>query len=96
MNQGQAKALLTVDMVDGHWKVVSIGAAGLADELLKVVRAWPDTSGCSLRLIRTYQAMSDFIVISKAGATIGIVPLVSARLALGFGGNIWNRIYESV
>jgi hypothetical protein len=85
MSGGVPKALLTVDMVNGVWTPVSIGAAGLASELGKLIEAWPSSEGYSYRIIRVYQAKSDFAELSKDGKIIGVVPfgssLVSTRKA---------------
>jgi hypothetical protein len=90
MNQGQAKAIIRVDVTDGGWKAVSIGAAGLAGELLRTIDAWPVSSGYSLRLIRVYQATCEFIEVSKGTAVVGIVPLISTRAALGLDTNTFD------
>lgn len=86
MGETQPQALLTVDRVGDQWLAVSLGAAGLAAELVSVIQAWPESSGYSLTFVRVYQAKSDLIVVSKAGTVIGVVPLISARIALGIGG----------
>jgi hypothetical protein len=75
--------LLTVGRVDGRWTAVSLGAAGLAGQLDGVLRAWPASAGYDCRVIRVYQAASDFVEISRGGLIAGVVPLTSARVALG-------------
>jgi len=81
-NEG-AKALLTVDIIDEKWTPVSIGAAGLAKELNMLLKKWPPSQGYQYRLIRVYQAKSDFIELSQAGQVKGIVPLSSLNAVLG-------------
>ncbi len=79
--KGNAKALLTVDLVNGKWTPVSIGSAGLARQLSDLLTAWPAASGYRYRLVRVYQAQSDFIELSQAGKKIGILPLTSLLAA---------------
>ena len=83
MTKGKAAALLTVDLVEGRWVPVSLGSAGLAGQLDQLRRSWPPSDGYEFRIIRIYQARSDFVEISQGGAVIGILPLTSARVALG-------------
>lgn len=79
--QGKARTILTVDLVNGKWKAVSIGSSGLAKELEKVKNTWPESNGYDLLLIRIYQAQSDFVAVSKDGIS-KIHPLESAAVAL--------------
>jgi hypothetical protein len=83
MTQNKAASLLTVDRVNDKWTAVSIGASGLATQLSQVIEARPVSKGYQHRLIRVYQATSDFIEISREGQVIGFVPFVSLRIALG-------------
>lgn len=82
LSADNATALVTVDLVNSQWTAVSVGAAGLAKELQQVVQAWPASSGYDLQLITIYQAMCEFVKVSRYGTDVGIVPLTSARLAL--------------
>jgi hypothetical protein len=77
-----AKALLTVDTMKGVWTPVSIGSAGLARELGMVLEKWPASQGYRYRLIRVYQAKSDFIELSQSGKVKGIVTLSSLNAVL--------------
>jgi hypothetical protein len=77
----KANALLTVDIVDGAWTPVSIGSSGLAQQLAALLAAWPASAGYEYRLIRVYQAKSDFIELSHRGKVVGIVPLTSLLVA---------------
>ena len=81
----KAKALLTVEFVDGKWIPVSIGSAALAKELSDFLDAWPASSGYDYRLIRVFQAKSEFIELTKGGKVIGIVSLSSLSLATSRG-----------
>ena len=83
ISQGNPKSLLTVDFFKDEWTAVSIGASGLAMQLSKITEAWPASAGYRYRLIRVYQAKSDFLEMSLGEKVIGIVPLLSARMALG-------------
>jgi hypothetical protein len=84
ISQGNPKSLLTVDFLNDQWTAVSIGASGLAMQLSKITEAWPASAGYRWRLIKVYQAKSDLLEISLGDKVIGIVPLLSARMALGF------------
>jgi hypothetical protein len=83
--RGKANALLTVDLVNEKWTPVSIGSSGLAKQLSDLLVAWPATSGYQYRLIRVYQAQSDFIELSQGGKNIGILPLTSLLTAIKRG-----------
>jgi hypothetical protein len=78
-----AKVLLTVDVMNGKWTPVSIGSAGLAKELGRVLEKWPVSEGYQYRLIRVYQAKSDFIELTQNGKIKGIVPLSSLNAVIG-------------
>ena len=82
LNGKKANALLTVDLVDGKWTPVEMGASGLAKELSMILEAWPETSGYQYRLIRVYQAKSAFVELSQDDKLIGIVPLTSLNAAI--------------
>lgn len=84
ISYGNPKSLLTVDFFNDQWTPVSIGASGLAMQLSKIIEAWPASAGYQYRLIKVYQAKSDLLEISLGDQVIGIVPLLSARMALGF------------
>lgn len=75
--------LVTVDRVNGRWEAVSIGSSGLARQLHNFIQSWSRADGYGYQLIRIYQARSDFLELHRANAYLGIVPLVSARMAMG-------------
>ncbi len=83
--RGKAKALLTVDLVNGKWEPVSVGSAGLAKQLSDVLAIWPTTLGYQYRLIRVYEAQADFIELSQEAKKIGILPLTSLLIAIKAG-----------
>ncbi len=64
---GQAGALLAVDNVNGEWKAVSLGYAGLAYALSQVQAQWPATNGYYPRLVVSFQARSHLFTIPEAG-----------------------------
>lgn len=66
------RALLTVTPVEGAFKVVNIGAAGLAREL-------GTKTGHRNMLLRSFKAKCDFLVADNAGKGIMLMPLQSAR-----------------
>ena len=80
---GKTASLLTVDLMEGSWVPVSLGSAGLAGQLGQLMKTWPASDGYDYRIIRIYQAQSDFVEISQGEVIIGILPLTSARVALG-------------
>lgn len=84
--EGKAISLLTVDRMGDQWQAVSIGSAGLAEQLEKIMESWPSSEGYEYRLIRIYQATSDFLAISKNSEPLGIIPMTSARIAMGLKG----------
>ena len=69
----EARALLTVSKIDNQWKVVKIGAKGLANELQVFNRN--NTFIGELKMFRVFQLQSDFLL------TEGniVYPLTSAR-----------------
>ena len=70
------KALLTVSKENNKWKVVKIGAKGLARELDKFKQNHPSNS--DLKILRVFQLKGDFILTSQNT----IYPLTSASKGL--------------
>lgn len=91
-SEGKPVSLMTVAQIDGQWKAVSIGGAGLAGEVAKVMELWPAAEGFSHRFVRVFQARADLIEISKNGELMGFVPLSSSRIALELGGAFEARV----
>ena len=75
-------ALLSVDKLNGEYTPVSIGASNFSYQLSRVTSAWPEAEGYRLRLIRIYQATSDFIEVSQGEEIIGFVPFESGRVTM--------------
>ncbi|MDQ1354828.1 MAG: hypothetical protein QG657_5137 [Acidobacteriota bacterium] len=84
----QPMGLLTVAQVEGQWQAVSLGGAGLATEMSRVLKTWDPGNGYNFRFVRVYQAMTDLVEISRANDSRkqGYVPLTSARASLGIRG----------
>jgi hypothetical protein len=85
---GQPLGLLTVAQVEGCWQAVSMGGAGLATEMGRVLKTWTAENGCNYRFVRIYQAMTDLVEITRVNDSRkpGYVPLTSARASLGIQG----------
>lgn len=92
LKDNQAKCVLTVDFFKNRWTTVGIGSSGLAVELKKIVESWPTSGGYQHTLIRIYQAKSDFVEISKEETSIGLIPLTSARVAMGMADHNLNPL----
>lgn len=82
LNNGQARAILTVDWMNNQWAAVAIGASGLAAQLGKIIEAYPPAQGYTDRFVRLFRAKSDFMEISQQGTVLGIIPFISARVAM--------------
>jgi hypothetical protein len=83
LSGGEAKVLITVDLMNGKWTPVSMRAAGLSKEMNKAIETWPASTGYRYKFIRVYQAKSDFLGLSLGEKIIGIIPFTSARMAMG-------------
>lgn len=78
----QYRVLLTVDNVDDKWEAVAIGSSGLAGDLANIIATWPSSEGYNYKLVRVYQARSDFVAVFRDDET-SLVPLTSASMMLG-------------
>ena len=83
MNQDQAVALITIAKRNGQWVSVSIGCQGLAKQLHKILESWPRADGYRLKHIRISRFKSDCVEIIHKGKSLGLIPLSSARHAMG-------------
>jgi hypothetical protein len=79
---GEARTLLTVDLMNGKWRAVAIGSFGLARQLERLRSHWPQSDGYEHKFVRVFQAQSDFLLVLK-GASVKLSPLDSAASALG-------------
>jgi hypothetical protein len=83
LSKGKGAVLLKVDKIEGKWVAVSIGSSGIAGDLSTLMETWPVADGYEHRFITVFQASSDFVEISRGGKPAGIVPLISASVAMG-------------
>ncbi len=81
VQNGETRAILTVDLMNGKWKAVSLGCPKIAEELSQMEQAWPDINGYRRILLRIYQAASDFLLIIK-DASIEVSLFTSAQVSL--------------
>jgi len=86
---GKSRALLTVALVDGEWKAVEIGAAGLAAMFDRVEQSVPPPGRQPRNLLlRLYQLKIDFAGYYQEGQNPEdgrFVPLPSALMSMGAG-----------
>jgi len=80
---GAFRTMLIVARKGNAYKVVGIGYSGLARELGTVRAQWPASRGYNVKLVRVYQAYSDFVLVEGGGEKSGLVPLESANRNLG-------------
>jgi hypothetical protein len=83
MSEGKGVALLTVDKTGAGWDAVSIGSSLIAEQLSTLMETWPVAEGYEYRFITIFQGSSHFVEIFHAGRSMGVVPLSSARVAMG-------------
>jgi hypothetical protein len=76
------KAMLTVDYVDGTWKVVSIGIGDVSEKVDKITKAGIKGRVRKNKFIRIHPALSDFIVVDVDGKQ-KILPFSYSIDALG-------------
>ncbi|UXI70195.1 hypothetical protein [Tahibacter amnicola] len=81
MVDDRAVGMITMVNDKGQWRVRSIGAAALANEVNAVAQS--AGKDAQLRVIRVLQATSDFVEVSSAAQKSRLVPLASARKTLG-------------
>lgn len=89
LSHGSIRTLLTVAKVEGEWKAVAIGGAGIASELDQLEKVYSfDRNNTKRALLRLYQIKSDFVAIGDMTQRIEetmFAPLQSARMQLGVG-----------
>jgi len=87
--KGDYRALLTVARVEGSYRTVEIGAAGLAGELGHFAQAGiGKQANDRTYILRIFQLRSDFILVAPVEAELEdgeIYPMQSARIYLGLG-----------
>lgn len=65
---GRSRFLLTVDTVDGAGRAVSLGQAGLAAELDRLLLQWPREGGYDPLLVSVFSAATHFFTIPQKDA----------------------------
>ncbi len=90
MKKDQAVALITIAKRNDQWAPVSIGCHGLAKQLQKILESWPRVDGYRLKHIRISRFKSDFVEIQQKGKSLGLIPLSSAKLAMGLDVESFN------
>ena len=94
---GEARAILTVDLVDGEHQAVSIGNAGLSRQIQDARQRYSPADRGQLKFVRVYQAQADFLVLE--GANVGpqnLVPMESAVKALPQMGMVAGQAAQPV
>ncbi|HWW73196.1 MAG TPA: hypothetical protein VN089_24895 [Duganella sp.] len=82
LNQ-QPIGLATVEQVNGKWETVAYGATVLAKDLDASMAAYANKDRSNVRVLRIYQAQSDFLEVSSAqDGAVRFAPLHSARQSL--------------
>ena len=81
---GQVRTTITVDMVKGEYKAVSVGGSGVATEWALAQGKWPSSRGYKRVFVRIYQATADFVIVSDATQT-KMAPMPAGRALLGAG-----------
>lgn len=79
------KALLTVILQNGEWKIVDIGASTLAKEIGDYAKKYSGKQNGTLKIFRVYQLQSDFLFYEspdKSPDKIILIPLHSAYINL--------------
>jgi len=89
LSQGSMRTLLTVAKVEGEWKAVAIGGAGIAFELDRLEEIYSfDRNNTKRVLLRLFQIKSDFVSIGNLTQRIEetmFAPLQSARMQMRLG-----------
>ncbi|HEY8876108.1 MAG TPA: hypothetical protein VIN03_01005 [Roseateles sp.] len=80
---GKPVGLVTVQRMDGQWRAVSFGGAGLAQELSDLMAEHAGVGADHMRFIRMHQAQADLLeVVSPSDLQARYALLTSARDAL--------------
>ena len=87
----EPRVLITVAKMNGVWKVVGIGASGLANELGEFEKLYRSPNQWGM-ILRVYQMKCDFYVTSSDNYSINfkVFPLTSAKMIL----NKTNKVYS--
>lgn len=71
--------LLTLAKTNHGWEVVSVGGAGLVNDIETVVGAYAGDTRAQFRYVRVPQATADFIQVKRGAAPARYAPLQAAR-----------------
>jgi len=85
------RTLLTVTEINGVFRATGIGSSGLAEQLDAVREEWPRLKADNAKLVRVFQALSDFVVLEDEGEKGKLVPLESAAVTLNETGEAYQR-----
>ncbi len=81
-HDGVPCCILTVDDLNGEWRAVAIGSAGIAKELHQLEQEYPVEAGYSKVFVRVFRATSDLVLVTREGESEKVAGLVSARISL--------------
>ena len=93
-SKGEARTLLTVDLVGGEWRAIGIGSSKLARQWATILENWPSSEGYEHTFVRIFQAKADFVFLYHLGEP-KMIPLKSGLISLGLtkgvsGGGVYN------
>lgn len=92
--QGRTVGLLTMARTAQGWQAVSIGGAGLGQDIAAAVAAFGAQPGTRLRYVRVPQATADFIEVKRGHAAARFAPLHAARASLHLAAPAASRLLE--
>ena len=81
-HDGVPCCILTVDDLNGEYRAVAIGSAGIAKELHQLEQEYPGEAGYSRVFVRVFRATSDLVLVTREGESEKVAGLVSARISL--------------
>lgn len=90
LQDGQARCMLTVDLMPEGWRAVAIGDLQVSRDLVDLQRQYADYDQAFLRV---FQATADFLVVERDGQ-VQLAPFESSRRALGLTGT--GQLLETV
>lgn len=89
--EGKMRTFLQVEKLEQKWQAVSLGSSGLAEEWDNIGAAYPPEKSYDRKLVRIYQATSDFVFLDLPQGGNAFMPMRSARIVLELeGGNLQN------
>lgn len=82
ISQGVYRTILTVDLMDNHWRAIGIGNSDLSKSFASILTKWPPSLGYHYVFVRNYQTLSEFVILIQSG-TLKVIPLPTAMNSLG-------------